>query len=302
MKNGPKAPSERYSGHESFVCRYGWLRKLYDAVSSDPKVFKLDDEAMVALGVGRNMVKSVQFWGEAFGIVSGTATAGYLPTTFGRRLLDLEHGADPYLEDTASLWLLHWVISTGANLGAWNAIYEELRDTQFTRDRLVNLVAQRAKRTKGNLARTTVEQHVGMLLATYCADVNTDTMVLEESLGSPLQELGLIRQQKSIASEIIYQFDSGPKAGLSLHVFLFALQDYWNREAPESRSISLRDVTYGAKSPGTIFRLDEDSVVDYLKELGRLTRDQFQFIETADTRNIIRREPKPSGTSRTHHQ
>lgn len=66
--------SERYSGHESFVCRYGWLRKLYDAVKMNPKIFADDaiEAAIVKLGIGRNMVKSIAFWGDAFGIVEGT--------------------------------------------------------------------------------------------------------------------------------------------------------------------------------------------------------------------------------------
>jgi len=34
---------ERFSGHESFVCRYGWLPKLHNAVANDP--FALKDEA-----------------------------------------------------------------------------------------------------------------------------------------------------------------------------------------------------------------------------------------------------------------
>lgn len=44
-------PEERFSGHESFVCRYGWLRKAYDGVSADPGLFTDLDRAIVALGV-----------------------------------------------------------------------------------------------------------------------------------------------------------------------------------------------------------------------------------------------------------
>ena len=63
-----KSGSQIFSGHESFACRYGWLPKLYEAVTDDPSLFSSDDRAILRLGIGRNMVKSLRFWGEAFRI------------------------------------------------------------------------------------------------------------------------------------------------------------------------------------------------------------------------------------------
>src|SRR3546814_9438686 len=57
-----------FSGHESFACRYGWLPKLYEAISDDPALFSSDERAILKLGLGRNMVKSIRFWGDAFGL------------------------------------------------------------------------------------------------------------------------------------------------------------------------------------------------------------------------------------------
>lgn len=49
-----------FSGHESFQCRHLWLKKGYDFVNKK-KSFNNDD-AVVALGVGKNMVNSIRFW------------------------------------------------------------------------------------------------------------------------------------------------------------------------------------------------------------------------------------------------
>ena len=38
------------SGHESFSCRYGWLPKLYEAVTGDPRVFFSDEPGDSATG------------------------------------------------------------------------------------------------------------------------------------------------------------------------------------------------------------------------------------------------------------
>jgi hypothetical protein len=55
-----------FSGHETFVFRYTWLKKAVDAVSFDPRIFGQDD-AIVTLGVGKNMVRSIRHWGLATG-------------------------------------------------------------------------------------------------------------------------------------------------------------------------------------------------------------------------------------------
>ena len=56
-----------FSGHESFQCRNLWLKKGYDYVNSGKSFSTLD--AMVALGVGKNMVSSIRFWLKAFCII-----------------------------------------------------------------------------------------------------------------------------------------------------------------------------------------------------------------------------------------
>ena len=37
--------TNRFSGHESFVCRYGWLPKVYRAVKSDASLLRDDERA-----------------------------------------------------------------------------------------------------------------------------------------------------------------------------------------------------------------------------------------------------------------
>lgn len=287
--------SERYSGHESFVCRYGWLRKLYDAVKKNPKIFVDDaiEDAIVELGIGRNMVKSILFWGDAFGIVEGTAAGGVKPTAFGEHILGPK-GFDPYLEDMSSLWLLHWALSTKANLGAWNTLFEDVRDVQFTRKRFEELLMKRARGTKATISSNTIDAHAGILFSTYVAGKFGTTEVLEDSLGSPLQELALLREVERDGEMSIVTFEYGPKLGLTPDVFAHALADYWATASKESSTLSLKEIAYGAGSPGVIFRLDEDSVVSYLKELGPITKSTFSFVDTPDVRTVNRKSPKTS--------
>jgi hypothetical protein len=52
----------RFSGHESFPCRYAWIPKAVEAISGNPEVFGDVEEALVKLGLGKNMVQSLRFY------------------------------------------------------------------------------------------------------------------------------------------------------------------------------------------------------------------------------------------------
>ena len=109
-----------FARHETFHPRYGWLKKGFDYVKKDNNVF-LRDDASVVLGVGKNMVRSMKYWCAAFKIIQEKPEAPknisrpFIPTSFGEALLS-DRGWDPYLEDPASLWLLHWELLKKPNL------------------------------------------------------------------------------------------------------------------------------------------------------------------------------------------
>lgn len=246
-----------FSGHESFACRYGWLPKLYECVTATPTIFSNEEDAIIALGIGKNMVRSIRFWGDAFGLTqpSGREVAF---TGFARQLLDPTTGRDPYLADTASLWRLHWVIATTANLAAWKIAFSEVQDTELTKQRLSDLVHRRAAEIRGAVTATTVAQHIDVFLRTYDAGRPRGGMLLEDTLSCPLQELGLLTVDDAAADVI--RFRRGPKPSLDVPAFAFALEVFWRRVAPESRTLSLRTIMFDAAGPGTVFRLDENSV------------------------------------------
>ena len=77
-----------FARHETFHPRYGWIKKGFDAVSRDPKIF-LREDAPVKLGVGKNMAASIRYWCNAFKVLEND-----LPSEFGDRLLK-DDGWDP---------------------------------------------------------------------------------------------------------------------------------------------------------------------------------------------------------------
>jgi len=51
----------KFSGHQTFAFRYGWLEKGVRGIDECATLFS-EDDALVRLGVGKNMVSSIRHW------------------------------------------------------------------------------------------------------------------------------------------------------------------------------------------------------------------------------------------------
>jgi hypothetical protein len=261
--------AKTFSGHESFPCRYGWLPKLYEAVEADPEIFTSDERAILTLGLGRNMVKALRFWGDVFGLLcieKGRARNTHL----ARRLLDPNVGLDPYLEDRGSLWRLHWQVTAHAGLGAWVAAFLDLQDLEIARDRLVELVRNKALTSRGAITSGTAIAHVDMLVRTYDWARISDAAPGEDASGCTFQELHLIESGVTNGNAMV-KLPRGTKPDLDLGAFAYALHDFWTGTAPTSQTLSMRSLLLERRSPGMVFRLDETALHQMLEAVSHQT-------------------------------
>ncbi len=277
--------TDRFSGHESFVCRYGWLSKAYQAVAADHRILKDEEQAMYVLGIGRNMLKSLRFWCEAMGVLV-PVDDGHQPGPVGRKLLDPEHGWDPYLESLESLWLLHWRLCTRAALAAWSEVFGKERLVRFDRKQLVAALAQRAEGLARSLAASTLEQHAAIFLQSYYQAERSN----DDTSWCPLQDLALLRATREEDGRIAFNADFRAPSGLSLRVFAIALVEFIASFEPLSTaaSVDFQQLLKGANSPGVVFRLDEFRLRTFLEkvEQGPL-RDAARFVDTYDTQRVV---------------
>ena len=100
-----------FGRHETFPLRYGWLTQGLDALRQTPTIFSQPEPAMIMLGVGRNMVNAIQYWLQVAGVATFSEGQGQ-PTALGEALLG--DAGDRYLEDEATLWIVHWLIASNA--------------------------------------------------------------------------------------------------------------------------------------------------------------------------------------------
>lgn len=271
---------ERFSGHESFVCRYGWLPKLHQAIVSNPLALKDEAQATITLGIGRNMVKSIQFWGEAFGIVNGRDVAGLQSGPIGRLLLS-KSGWDPYLEQPESLWLLHWWMSSHAEIAVWNLVFGSATYSRFDRKELIAGLERQASASNKKLAVSTLEQHASIFLHSYKREESAG----DDTSWCPLQDLGLFEEVTADDGKTVYLVGRNAPLGLSPRVFLFSLVDYFERQ--NASSLSLNQIVHGEFSPGSVFRLDNFQVSSLIEGIEKEFGGVVRFIDTADTQQII---------------
>lgn len=276
-----------FGGHEKFVFRDAWLKKGVDAASQNPAIFN-DDEALVILGVGKNMVRSIRHWCLATEVLGELTTdrkaRGLQPTAFGTSLLG-DTGWDPYLEDPGTLWLLHWQLATNLVRGlVWHLVFSAFYEPEFNKKQMATFVSRRLELMGAVTTQGTIDREIDYCVRTYVPAIRAvSTLAGDESFDCPLADLGLLR---FVPDENIYRFSVGPKPTLATPVFGYALLAFLAQAAQTRRTVAIDECIYHEGSPGQIFKLDENSVVEHLEGLADLTDGRLRFQETAGLRQI----------------
>src|ERR1700680_812546 len=286
----------RFSGHESFPLRYAWLPKAVRVIAKESKAFADEEDAMVELGLGKNMVRALRFWVQATGVAKPNAD-GLEVTDFGRSVF-LDDEGDPFLEDVQTLWLLHWKLSTHVRepLFAWDYLLNRWQEPEIARSRAIRAFQFEAEAMGRKLSRVTIEQHFDVFMHSYIPTRGRKADVQEDNLDCPLVQLNLVEQvderipDNSTKSEAIYAFRRDEKPEISLGLFCFCLNDFWEARHANEKTIAFREVAVGHGSPGQIFKLPEAEVRERLDSIAADSDGVFEFEESAALQTVFRPE------------
>lgn len=291
--------SFRFSGHETFPCRYAWLPKAFRAIRANGRAFADEEAAIVELGVGKNMVRAIKFWVQATGVAVPIAptNSSYEVTNFGRAIFE-EEGFDPYLEDVRTLWLIHWKLSSHIDdpLFAWYFLLNRWRHPEISRTEVLRAFRQEADKLDRKLSNVTLEQHFDTFLHTYVPTRSPKGELREDNLDSPLVELELIVKvgerilDKTGKREAVYAFRREPKSEITPELFLYCLHDFWSKQYPNERSLTFRDIAIVSGSPGQILKLPESDIRDRLEHIEEDSNGIYQYRESAAMQQITRRD------------
>ena len=293
MNRGPlydKTYRPQLSGHETFPLRYGWLKKAYDAVKlaegteDDVSVFSAED-AIARFGVGKNMVASMRHWANAAGVIK-EKSGRPITTTFGHVLFDDEDGLDPFMENPNTSWLIHWKLCSHPAKTSWYWAFNYYPALTFHRDIFVrNIAALANDRGWTRASQATIKNDVACFVRTYVAHGPKGNASHEDSLESPLTELGLIRSREDHNG---LRFVRGRKPSLGSGVFTFTVTEFWKSHSPSARTLSFEALAHEPGSPGRVFQLDENDMADRLYALEDSSKGRYTWSETAGLKQIVR--------------
>ena len=258
-----------FSGHESFPCKTLWLKKGYDFVVQG-KDFN-SPEAVIDLGVGKNMVASIRYWLRVIGICENDQ-----PTRLGNYLFNNENGRDIYIEDLATLWLLHFHLVFNQNATLYNLFFCNFQKghDQFGRDQVVTYIKlDMIEANKQSLFNeNTVKKDVGVLIQNYALPRKS---LSNEDYSSLFIDLDLVRQNSEGKG---YYFNIDGKRKVTKEVFMYALLKLKEKEGDNTLSYDcIQD------SVGLAFCMQDGETIEMLKQLAK---DYSKYISYSDNAGI----------------
>ena len=266
-----EAAKPTFARHETFHPRYGWFRKAYAVTKRDSQIFTRVD-APVLIGVGKNMVRSIRFWGLAAKLIEDRQGPGLVPTKFGHALFG-ESGWDPYMEDPGTLWLLHWqLLAPPSLLPVWWIAFNEFHPVEFTDEALDQAVTVGLD-SVGGWAKphpSSVRKDVNAMLRTYAPAERSKRSgnSIDDLLDCPLRELGLIRRSQATGS---YRFVLGAKPTLPPEIVSYAVLDYLARTDTGGNTATLSRLAHEPGAPGHAFKLAEADLFAALQQTATTT-------------------------------
>jgi hypothetical protein len=284
-----------FSGHETFPIRYGWLKKVYDACipiekkkrGSITRDLFNKDEAIVILGVGKNMVSSMRHWSIYTSLFDVDENKNLIINDLSREIFN-DEGLDPWLENYATLWFIHWNLAAKKpfknHLYTYLWFFNFLNGNTFEKDMLANRIMESLKDLPVKKpSPSTLKRDIECFLGVYSSRISKNKAD-EDNIESPLTELELV---SPLVGRNLFQVNRGNKPTISIYTFLFALLKFWDFYSPNTKTLSFESICYNFMSPGRIFLLNEDAVSEYLQNLASVTNDKFEYTETAGMKQVI---------------
>lgn len=172
---------DTFARHETFHPRWGWIKKAFDAAKESPHVFNAED-ATLKLGVGKNMVRSIRFWGHAFRALAiehdpdRPRLSLSVPSAIGDAIFG-DGGWDPFTEDVGTLWLLHWLLlAPKSYMPVWWLSFSEFGAVEFTQQQLIEFACDQVESVsvwQSVPNRSSIEKDVSCFLRTYASSVDS---------------------------------------------------------------------------------------------------------------------------------
>lgn len=274
----------RFAGHETFACRTAWLTKglrYIEERDGGLETFSRAD-AVVDLGVGRNMVLSIRHWMQAFNLID--EAGGRLPAA--ELLIDSteKEAFDPFLERRDSLWLLHYELVSCGYATLYSFFFREFfkRKTSrsFTESEVLRALGSWIKGLEGQApSEKSLVKDFRVLLDNYCFKGGK---LAEESMTNLLVDLNLIiKTDFKSEKENVYTLNGHAHNTIGLDLMACLLN-----KAFENNSESLDTLHYRLGVP---LLMDREQFIQSVLDVSTAYPKHFVYKEDAGLREVQRK-------------
>lgn len=276
------------SGHDTFPLRYGWIKKAYDQIDSNPDVNNVfsQDNAIADFGVGKNMLNAMRFWSTHTAMIyrEGSDYKNTHKNLDFKQFSDIENvestknvnkfynaenflsdtGLDPYLESPSTIWLLHYCLVTNPNLITYYWFFNINTKSELTREDFARLLKEFMKDHNLSIpSDSTIKRDIECFIQNYTTKRRKANEDFESTLEGPLVELDLLTRVSKQSIRAL----RGEKNSLTLNVFIYALISFWRVHNGVADTLSLEMCTFDECSPGRVFMLDEEAIIGFAEQL-----------------------------------
>lgn len=284
----------KFTGHDTFPLRYGWLYKAVNHLNYGGKLQTSKEEetqqAIIKLGVGKNMVNAIRYWAESAGLLTSKRTQSnidYYTSLNGNYLFNDKNGKDPYLEHVGSIWLIHfWLCFNEEEMTAYRYFFNIFNGEYFEKQVLLaHMSDDLSKLTSGDSAinDSTILKDIDTFLNSY-SKKNSSKTGDEEQFNSPLTELSLIQE----SGKNYYLSDLNSKPDLPIEIFIFALLKFIQKESKVSKTtkVNFKSLLLDPLSPGRIFRLSEKGLGEKLDAVQDFSKGKISWVDSMGLRQV----------------
>lgn len=271
----------KFSGHDTFHCRQQWLSKGIKIIDNEGyTVFNKPEIAISKLGVGKNMVQSIQHWLKAFGLINDKHDVLEL----SKKLFLDNYEYDPYLEDEGTLWLLQYKICKTNYASIYNLIFTEYFNDkvslEFSESQIIQFIEKKLRESNlREVSSNTLNSDYKVFVKSYATPTKS-LKTIEDDFNSPLLELNLISQlnTKNSSGEIVYRINKEIRNSIPVAILAYCILDYLG----DRNDISYDEIR---NSFGSYFCLSSDGLDNLIDKLC-LTYPEFIYKNDAGIRQI----------------
>lgn len=210
----------KFSGHDTFHCRQQWLLKGVELTDNkNLKGFSDLEEAILNLGVGKNMVQSIQYWLRAFGLIGEDKEL----KDIARLIFSKETGFDRYLEDEGTLWLLQYLICKSEYASIYKLIFSDYIKERISNEFDENQIKKFIKlKVVKDISDNTLSSDFKVFIQSYYSSQKT-LKSLEDDYNSPLIELNLLSTVNRNDDVITYKLNKDSRPNFPIEIFGYCL-------------------------------------------------------------------------------